>query len=118
MIRQIRCLGQWDQLRAKLCHTLLHSLLHNPVSLRCKEAAVVDSLTILKEFFESPDFASQFQNLGDTSISKASCGALGPIDRELEVFKVSARHSDFSLVEELIILDLRGGFGCSVVAQS
>ena len=117
VIWQIGRLRQWDKLWTKLSHTLLHSLLHYPVRLRCKEAAIIDSLSVLKELLKCPNFANQFQDLCDAGVPEVSRGTLLPVDVELEILKVSASHGDLRLIEELVVLHFSASLGCHIVSQ-
>ena len=106
VIRQVRSLGQGDELRANLGHTLFHRLLHCPVRSLCKEATVIDSLAIFKKLLERPNLAGELQDLPDAGVPEVSCGALSSVEVELEVLEMRTRHGHLCLVEELVVLDL------------
>ena len=106
VIRQVRSLGQGDELRTNLSHTLFHRLLHRPIRSLCKEATVIHSLAILKKLLERPNLAGELQDLPDAGISEVSCGALSSVEVELKVLEMSASHGHLCLVEELVVFDL------------
>ena len=118
MVRDIDALRQWNHLRAELGHASLHGLLHDAVGTWGQEARVIGSSAILKQLLKTIDLANQLHERVASRISEWTFLAGFAEDLELQVPKVRLSHVILGGVEQLIILDFCGSFGCIVVAHS